>query len=304
MLTTFFLTINDWITSATYLAALGCFLWGMVSVLFSPCHLASIPLVVAYVAGQEQLLKPRQAAHYAVLFTAGLFITIAVIGVVCALLGRMLGDVGAYWQIPVGAESLWGGLTFPAGEASGMVIFAHGSGSSRMSPRNRFVAEKLRETGTATFLFDLLTEREDAVYENRFDITLLTERLILATGSIRSEPQTRGLKIGYFGASTGAAAALRAAADLGPAVDAVVSRGGRPDMAEVAMERVRTPTLLIVGGFDDVVITLNQQAYDRLRCPKDLKIVPGATHLFEESGTLEEVARLASDWFLRHLAAE
>jgi dienelactone hydrolase len=184
------------------------------------------------------------------------------------------------------------------------VLFAHGSGSSRHSPRNNYVAAVLRQAGIGTLLFDLLTEEEDSVYKTRFDIHLLTDRLTAATKWLTARPETMKLKIGYFGASTGAAAALEAAAVLGPTIRAVVSRGGRPDLAGPVLYRVKAPTLLIVGGHDDAVVKLNQHAYDRLKTEKDLVIVPGATHLFEEPGALEEVARLAADWFMRHLGTK
>jgi dienelactone hydrolase len=196
--------------------------------------------------------------------------------------------------------ALDGELFIPA-QARGIVVFAHGSGSSRRSPRNQFVARVLREAGLGTLLFDLLTAREDAVYETRFDIDLLAKRLVAATAWLQQQPAARALGVGYFGASTGAAAALIGAARSGAAVKAVVSRGGRPDLAETALSRVTAPTLLIVGGLDDVVIDLNRQAYEQLRCEKELVIIPGATHLFEEPGTLEEAARLAAEWFGRWL---
>jgi dienelactone hydrolase len=196
--------------------------------------------------------------------------------------------------------ALEGELAIPD-NAQGVVIFAHGSGSSRNSPRNQFVARELRSAGLGTLLFDLLTATEDRVYETRFDIDLLSRRLAAATTWFSQQPRVRGLGIGYFGASTGAAAALIAAARMPQAVGAVVSRGGRPDLAERELSRVTAPTLLIVGGLDDVVIDLNRQASAQLRCEKDLVIVAGATHLFEEPGTLEEVARLASEWFVRWL---
>ncbi|HEV8552328.1 MAG TPA: dienelactone hydrolase family protein [Casimicrobiaceae bacterium] len=190
-------------------------------------------------------------------------------------------------------------------EARGLVLFAHGSGSSRHSPRNQFVARSLQSMGLATLLFDLLTREEEALdlatRHLRFDIGLLAERLVDATRWIRSRPETRELSIGYFGASTGGGAALVAAAELGNEIGAVVSRGGRPDLAADALTRVKSPTLLIVGGFDEPVIRLNKEALALLRCKKELRIVPGATHLFEEPGTLEEVARLAGEWFGRHL---
>ena len=190
-------------------------------------------------------------------------------------------------------------------ESRGIVLFAHGSGSSRHSPRNQLVARSLRDRGLGTLLFDLLTREEEAVDLHtrhlRFDIALLAGRLVDASRWVRSRPETRALKIGYFGASTGGGAALVAAADLGNEIGAVVSRGGRPDLAADALTRVKSPTLLIVGGLDEPVIKLNEEALARLRCEKELRIVPGATHLFEEHGALEEVARLAGEWFGRHL---
>ena len=194
-----------------------------------------------------------------------------------------------------------GMLALPSG-AKGIVLFAHGSGSGRLSPRNNYVAGVLREHGVATLLFDLLTEAEDRIYENRFDIDLLTRRLLLATQWAGQQAATRELAIGYFGASTGAAAALKAAANLEPKIRAVVSRGGRPDLALDELPRVQAPTLLIVGGNDTAVIDLNRTAYRELRAEKELKIIPGATHLFEEPGTLEQVATAAARWFERHLA--
>jgi len=185
--------------------------------------------------------------------------------------------------------------------AQGIVLFAHGSGSSRLSPRNTFVAQVLREGGVGTLLFDLLTEAEDQLYPTRFDIDLLTRRLLAATEWVKQQPQTRDLTLGYFGASTGAAAALVAAAELGTDIRAVVSRGGRPDLAMANLPRVQAATLLIVGGQDELVLELNQQAYARLTGTKELQVVPGATHLFEEPGALERVAHLASDWFVRFL---
>jgi dienelactone hydrolase len=177
------------------------------------------------------------------------------------------------------------------------VLFAHGSGSSRFSPRNNFVARVLRQANIGTLLMDLLTEAEEAVYETRFDIDLLTSRLLQATRWLHEQPNTQHLAIGYFGASTGAAAALKAAAALVTSIGAVVSRGGRPDLAEEALSRVQAPTLLIVGGNDDVVLQLNRHALAQLQGPKQLVVIPGATHLFEEPGALEEVARLATQWF-------
>lgn len=205
-------------------------------------------------------------------------------------------------HIPDGPARIEGMLEIPE-ESVGLVLFAHGSGSSRHSPRNNYVAGVLREANIGTLLMDLLTVEEDRDYRARFDIPLLTRRLIVATEWARTQTETSHLPLGYFGASTGAAAALQAAARLGRIVTAVVSRGGRPDLAGgVALRQVQSPTLLVVGGLDDVVIELNQAAYEIMPCEKELVIVPGASHLFEEPGTLEEVARLARDWFLRHFA--
>lgn len=206
-------------------------------------------------------------------------------------------------EIPVDAVVLQGALVVPP-QSGGIVLFAHGSGSSRHSPRNNFVAEVLRAAGLGTLLMDLLTREEDVSREARFDIDLLTRRLEAATGRLAELEQTRSLAVGYFGASTGAAAALQAAASLGSQIGAVVSRGGRPDLAWPALRRVEAPALLIVGGMDDVVIELNQRAYEELRCEKQLITIPGATHLFEEPGALEDVARLASEWFRRYLVAK
>jgi putative phosphoribosyl transferase len=202
--------------------------------------------------------------------------------------------------IPMDAAIHQGVLGVPTA-AKGLVLFAHGSGSGRLSPRNNYVARTLRDKGVGTLLFDLLTEAEDRIYDNRFDIDLLTHRLLLATQWVGQQAATRGLKFGYFVAGTGAAAALRAAAALGPEIGAVVSRGGRPDLALADLARVQAPTLLIVGGNDAVVIELNRAAYRELCGEKELKIIPGATHLFEEPGTLEQVAEAAADWFRRHL---
>jgi pimeloyl-ACP methyl ester carboxylesterase len=212
---------------------------------------------------------------------------------------------GTLVRIRAGDVTLEGNLALPP-NARGVVMFAHGSGSSRHSPRNRAVAHALREGGLATLLIDLLTPGEERVDEQtgelRFDIGLLAERLVDATDWLGEAEETRGFGVGYFGASTGAGAALVAAAQRPNVVRAVVSRGGRPDLAGAALTRVRAPTLLIVGGSDPVVLELNRQAFERLRCEKRLVVVPGATHLFEEPGALEEVARLARDWFLQHLA--
>lgn len=196
---------------------------------------------------------------------------------------------------------LEGELMIPPG-AQGIVVFAHGSGSSRFSPRNNYVAKVIRDRGLGTLLFDLLTRQEDQNYATRFEIGLLTQRLLAATAWLGAETKTSKLKIGYFGASTGAAAALQAAAKLGRKIAAVVSRGGRPDLAGVsALEKVMSPTLLLVGGADDGVIELNEQAYSRLQCEKRLVLIPEATHLFEEPGTLEQVANQAADWFVHYL---
>jgi dienelactone hydrolase len=206
--------------------------------------------------------------------------------------------------VSAGRVGLGGTLVVPP-EASGIVLFAHGSGSSRHSPRNRYVADVLQEAGFATLLVDLLTEEEEqvdrATRELRFDIGLLAERLVAATDWLADRPVTARLALGYFGASTGAAAALVAAADRPNRARAVVSRGGRPDLAGEALERVQAPTLLIVGGDDPLVLELNREARARLRAETKLEIVPGASHLFEEPGALEEVARLARDWLVRHL---
>jgi dienelactone hydrolase len=200
---------------------------------------------------------------------------------------------------------LEGGLAVPDG-THGVVLFAHGSGSSRHSPRNQHVARVLREAGLGTLLIDLLTPDEESIDQYtrhlRFDIELLAMRLIGATDWLRQNPLTHELGIGYFGASTGAGAALMAAAERPDVVRAVVSRGGRPDLAGPALMRVHAPTLLIVGGADAPVIDLNERAMGLLKVEKELRIIPGATHLFEEPGALEGVARLAADWFARHLA--
>jgi predicted alpha/beta-hydrolase family hydrolase len=209
-------------------------------------------------------------------------------------------------QIPAGEVTLAGDLEIPK-NARGLVLFAHGSGSSRRSPRNQAVAEVLRDAGLATLLFDLLTpdeEVEDAYTGHlRFDIGLLSRRLALVTAEIADDPHSRNLGMGYFGASTGGAAALRAAAALGTTIGAVVSRGGRPDLAGEALAYVKVPTLLIVGERDEEVLRLNERAYAELRCMRSLAVVPHATHLFQEPGALEEVARLAAEWFRKHLSA-
>jgi putative phosphoribosyl transferase len=210
-------------------------------------------------------------------------------------------------RIHAGQQGLSGSLTIPE-NAVGLVLFAHGSGSSRYSPRNQFVARTLNDAGLATLLFDLLTPEEEAMdlrtREHRFNIRLLAERLVHATRWAKQQEETRDLRIGFFGSSTGGGAAFVAVADIRDDVGAVVSRGGRPDLAGDALPKVQAPTLLIVGGNDDIVIELNEMARDRIRCEVKLEIVPGATHLFEEPGALEKVAKLASDWFVRHLTGK
>ncbi len=210
-------------------------------------------------------------------------------------------------RIPCGPVTLDGDLSLPR-NAQGIVVSAHGSGSSRLSPRNRQVARTLCDAGLATLLFDLLTrpeEGQDALTGHlRFNIPFLSRRLVEVTGWLKQNEDLKALNVGYFGASTGAAAALMAAAELPEVVKAIVSRGGRPDLAARSLPRITAPTLLIVGGEDDQVIPLNQDAFDALPGEKQLVLIPGATHLFEEPGALEEVARLARDWFLKHLVPE
>jgi len=205
-------------------------------------------------------------------------------------------EIAAESVLAAGTVTLPGDLTIPDG-VRGMVLFAHGSGSSRKSPRNRLVADTMNRAGLGTLLFDLLTPEEELDRANVFDIPLLAKRLRAATDWWTERPEARGVPMGYFGASTGAAAALWAAADLGPAIGAVVSRGGRPDLAGPRQQEVTAPTLLIVGGRDEQVLELNEEARRLLVCPSELVVVPGATHLFEEPGALEEVARLATGWF-------
>lgn len=204
-------------------------------------------------------------------------------------------------SLRIDSVSIEGELVVPEG-AEAVVLFAHGSGSSRFSPRNNYVAEVLRKKGLATLLFDLLTEEEDMIYGNRFNITLLAERLMLATQWIIDNPETADMRIGYFGASTGAAAALQASVEVNSdLIVAVVSRGGRPDLAQAYLTRVQAPTLLIVGGRDPIVLELNREVLQRLKIEKELAVVANATHLFEEPGALEEVARLATEWFTKYL---
>jgi dienelactone hydrolase len=206
-------------------------------------------------------------------------------------------------RIPIDNVVVEGNLTLPSGTKS-MVLFAHGSGSSRFSPRNQYVARAFNAQKIGTLLFDLLTNEEDQedieTAEYRFNINLLARRLIGATQWLKKDPQTKNLALGYFGASTGAAAALVAAAKLPNDIAAVVSRGGRPDLAADYLPKVVAPTLLLVGGLDIEVIELNRQAMERMSAEKKLVIIPGATHLFEEPGKLEEVAKISADWFLRY----
>ncbi len=206
-------------------------------------------------------------------------------------------------SIPIDNATIKGDLVLVP-DAECLVVFAHGSGSSRFSSRNRFVAELLNKATISTLLFDLLTEKEDRVdqitAQLRFDIPLLAERLVLVTNWLKNNKTTSHLNLGYFGASTGAAAALIAAAKLPEQIKAVVSRGGRPDLAEHYLPKVKAPTLLVVGSLDTEVIQLNEIAYDQLQCIKELFIIPGATHLFEETGTLENVAHVAINWFKKY----
>src|SRR5438874_12220840 len=210
-------------------------------------------------------------------------------------------------QIQAGGAILSGSLSIPE-NTDALVLFAHGSGSSRHSARNQFVARTLNDAGLATLLFDSLTPNEEAIdmhtREHRFNISLLAERLVHGTTWAKQEDQTRDLRVGYFGSSTGGAAALVAAAKIPQDIGAVVSRGGRPDLAGETLPAVQAPTLLIVGGNDDVVIELNEMARDQMRCEVQLEIIPGATHLFEEPGALEQVAKLASEWFVNHIGAK
>jgi putative phosphoribosyl transferase len=202
--------------------------------------------------------------------------------------------------IPAGNIKLTGIFGLPP-KPTGVVAFAHGSGSGRLSPRNAFVARVLQEAGLATLLFDLLDESEELDRRKVFDIALLADRLLAGVIWLQNERGTQGLKLGYFGASTGAAAALEAAAKEPKGVAAIVSRGGRPDLAMNYLDKVKAPTLLIVGGNDRPVIAMNREAFENLKCKKDIVVIPGATHLFEEPGALDEVARLAADWFIKHM---
>ena len=202
--------------------------------------------------------------------------------------------------IPAGNMKLAGVFSLPP-KPAGAVAFAHGSGSGRLSPRNAFVARVLQEAGLATLLFDLLDESEELDRRKVFDIGLLSDRLLAGVIWLQNERGTQGLKLGYFGASTGAAAALEAAAKEPKSVAAIVSRGGRPDLAMNYLDKVKAPTLLIVGGNDRPVIAMNREAFENLKCKKDIVVIPGATHLFEEPGALNEVAKLATDWFLKHM---
>jgi putative phosphoribosyl transferase len=205
-------------------------------------------------------------------------------------------------SIDIGNGTVLPGILAVPEHPIGIVLFAHGSGSSRLSPRNAFVATELNKAGIATLLIDLLTEEEDSLYETRFDIDLLTQRLGTVVHWLSAHTKTKHLPLGLFGASTGAASALNLAATSPKSIAAVVSRGGRPDMSMEHLPLVQAPTLLIVGGDDDVVIDLNKQAYEKLRCGKELTIIPGATHLFEEPGTLEQVAKHATRWFSKYFA--
>lgn len=203
-------------------------------------------------------------------------------------------------DIPIEEVTLKGRLRI-AEQQKGLVIFSHGSGSSRMSSRNNYVADLLLEEGFSSLLFDLLTETEDTIYENRFNINLLAQRLVLVTKWIYNQDITKNVPIGFFGASTGAASALKATPFLGSKIKAIVSRGGRPDLAMPILDQINCPTLLIVGGNDGAVITLNQKAYDQLKGIKKMEVIEGATHLFSEPGKLEIVAELTCDWFTKYL---
>lgn len=202
-------------------------------------------------------------------------------------------------NIEIDTLTLEGELTIP-GHVSGLILFAHGSGSSRLSPRNNYVAQVLQKHNLATLLVDLLTSQEDMDYESRFDIDLLSQRLVKITEWLKRHEETKNLKIGYFGASTGAAAAVKAAAVEQNKISAIVSRGGRVDLADIQLSEITAPTLLIVGEYDDFVIEVNEYAFKKIKCEKHLSIITGATHLFEEEGALEEVARQAAEWFKKY----
>lgn len=205
--------------------------------------------------------------------------------------------------VPDGNVSLPGSLAISE-ESEGIVLFAHGSGSSRHSPRNNYVAGILQQYGLGTLLMDLLTQNEDSSYEVRFDITLLARRLLAATKWLREQPETESMSIGYFGASTGAAAAIQAAATTSEHISAIVSRGGRPDLAWAYLGRIKAPILLITGELDDTVTELNRRAYEEIKAVKQMEIIPGATHLFEETGTLEKVSVLTASWFKKYMSSD
>ncbi|HVO67722.1 MAG TPA: dienelactone hydrolase family protein [Syntrophales bacterium] len=213
----------------------------------------------------------------------------------------MTQNQGKEVVIPAGGMNLLGILNLPP-ETTGVIAFAHGTGSGRLSPRNSYVARLLQEAGLGTLLFDLLEESEETDRRKVFDIGLLAERLLAGSHWLQNRPGTRGLKIGYFGASTGAAASIQAAAREPEGISAIVSRGGRPDMAMDYLDKVKAPTLLIVGGEDRPVVAMNKEAFQMIKCVKSLAIVPGASHLFEETGALDKVAKLAVDWFLKYMS--
>lgn len=202
-------------------------------------------------------------------------------------------------EVPADSVKLKGEVVIPSGSEV-IVLFSHGSGSSRLSPRNNHVALKLHEKNLGTFLFDLLTEEEDEMYENRFDIDLLTERLLIMSRWLLKQPFAKDKAIAYFGASTGAASAIKASLKMDDKIHAIVSRGGRVDLAMDALEKIHTPTLLIVGGNDYIVLDLNKEAFSKMKCEKELLIVDGATHLFEEPGMLDKISESAANWFLKH----
>lgn len=219
---------------------------------------------------------------------------------ILSLICKICYSLGMEIEIPIQVLSVKGNLEIPEG-APGIIIFSHGSGNGRLSPKNVFLAGKLNKIGFATLLFDFLTEQEDKKPEKRFDVELLTERLIGVTKWCMEHEKTKNLKMGYFGASTGSAAALSAAAYWGTKIRAVVSRGGRPDLAMEELDLIEAPTLLIVGGEDKTLIDYNRKAYSKIGCVKKMEIVAGATHLFEEEGALEKVSKLAGEWFQKHI---